>query len=95
MTDTIARSGKAFAGMVVPDTHPLTVPDRYVSRVHMFDIPASLREHAAYSLNDLSGDQWWTVGEFRYAGEDYDTAVARRVLRDGRVVVEYGIESEG
>lgn len=85
--------GKAFTGMVHPDTHPITSPDGYVKRVHMFDIPAPLREHAHYALNDLSGDGWWTVGEFRYEGEGcYDTAVARRVMRGGHVVVEYGIE---
>lgn len=95
METMVKRSGKTFAGMVFPDTHPVTVPDRYVRQVHMFDIPAGLREHAAYSLNSLSGGEWWTVGEFRYEGEDFDTAVARRVLRGSRMVVEYGVESEG
>lgn len=79
--------------MVYLDTHSLSVPVNYVERVHMFDIPTSLREHAHCSLNDLSGDEWWTVGEFRYEdGADYETAVARRVMRSGRVTVEYGIE---
>lgn len=95
METMVKRSGKTFAGMVYPDTHPVTVPERYVTRVHMFDIPAALREHAAYALGELSGGEWWTVGEFRYAGEDFDTAIARRVLVGGRMVIEYGVESEG
>lgn len=92
--DIIARSGKTFEGLAYLDTHPLTVPDRYVTRVHMFDVPAVLRDHACTSLDALSGDEWWTVGEFRYQGEDFDTAVARRVLREGCMAVEFGIESE-
>lgn len=84
-----------FEGMVYPDTHPLTVDSTYVRQVGMFHIPAALRQHAYESLGDLSGDEWWTVGEFRYAGQDYDTAVARRILRDGRMTMEFGIEGEG
>lgn len=83
------RTGRAFTGEVIPDTHPTTLPAAFVTRVHMFDIPATLREHAAYALGDLSGDEWWTVGEFRYAGESfYDIAVARR----DRATILYGIE---
>ena len=92
MSETITRSGRTFAGMVHPDTHPIATPDAYVKRVHMFDVPAPLRDHAHASLGELSGDEWWTVGEFRYAGEFcYDTAVARR---NERGQVEYGIEAE-
>lgn len=82
-------------GSIVPDTHPVTVADKWVKRVHVFDIPVTLREHAHNVLSDLSGDEWWTVGELRYSGQpEYDTAVARRVLRNGRMAVEFGIESE-
>lgn len=91
---TVARSGKTFEGMVFPDTHPLTVPTQHVRHVHMFDVPATLRQHAHESLHTLSGEEWWTVGEFRYTRQDYDTAVARRVTRDGHMTVEYGIECE-
>jgi hypothetical protein len=92
MSSTITRSGRTFEGMAYPDAHPLTVPDRFVTRVHMFDVPATLREHAHNALGDLSGNVWWTVGEFRYAGEGcYETAVA---CRNRRGQVEYGIESE-
>lgn len=87
--------GKAFAGMVFPDVAPLAVTDDHVSRVHMFDVPSPLRVHACTFLDGQAADgQWWTVGEFRYEGEDYGTAFARRVLRDGRVTVDYGIEAE-
>lgn len=92
--ETPTRSGKTFEGMVFPDTHPLSVPDTQVRRVHMFDVPATLRQHAHESLHSLCGEQWWTVGEFRYTRQDYDTAVARRVTRDGHTTVEYGIECE-
>lgn len=88
-----ATDARRFVGMVHPDTHPLTVEAAHVRPVHLSFVPAPLREHAAYALNDLSGGQWWTVGEFRYRGEgEYDTAVARRVLRDGCMAVEYGLE---
>lgn len=83
------RSGRTFTGMTIPDTHPMTLPAAFVTRVHMLDVPASLRAHAAYALGELSGDEWWTVGEFRYEGEEYyDTAVARRVAGQ----IQYGIE---
>lgn len=90
MAQTVERMGRTFVGMAHPDTHPLVVPAKYVKRVHMFDIPAPLREHAHNSLAELSGDVWWTLGEFRYAGEaDYDTAVCRR---NRRGQIEYGID---
>jgi hypothetical protein len=88
----VVRSGKTFEGMVFPDTHPLTVPDARVRRVHMFDVPALLRQHAHESLHTLSGEEWWTIGEFRYTREDYDTAVARRAMVAGNMIIEYGIE---
>lgn len=83
---------KAFEGVAITDTHPTIIAAVYVRKVGMFDVPASLREHAVYALGDLSGGVWWTVGEFLYAGESvYDTAVARRV----GVQVQYGVEKEG
>lgn len=88
----IQRSGKTFEGVVCSVTQPMWIPVHHVRRVHMFDIPAVLRERANYSLNGLAGNEWWTVGEFRYAGEGYDMAIARRVTRGGRTVVEYGVE---
>lgn len=92
MAQTVERTGRTFVGMVYSDTHPIVLPAEYVKRVHMFDVPAPLREHAHNSLAGLEGDVWWTLGEFRYSGEaDYDTAVCRR-NRQGQV--EYGIESE-
>lgn len=94
MADTVKRTGKTFSGMAFPDTHPSTVDNTYVRRTHMLDIPALLRVHAYGALGDLSGDEWWTIGEFRYEGEDYDTAVARRILRNGRMAVEFGIERD-
>lgn len=84
----IVRKGKGFIGNVYTDPAPLPVTTGTVQRVHMFDVPASLREHAVYALGDLSGGQWWTVGEFRYTDSpDYETAVARRVGAQ----VQYGI----
>lgn len=84
---------KSFTGMAHTDAAPLMTREQDVKRVGMFDVPAPLREHAHVVLTDLSGGVWWTVGEFRYAGEsDYDTAVARRVMRSGRMTVEYGVE---
>lgn len=88
-----------FAGMVHTDINPLQVvstghPDP-IDQVHMFDVPTTLRMHACTFLDGQAADgTWWTVGEFRYAGEDYITAFARRVLRDGRVTVDYGIERD-
>ena len=94
----IGRSGRVFAGMVYTDSDPCRVsaerPD-YVERVHMFDVPSTLRAYACTFLDGEAADGvWWTVGEFRYAGEDYITAFARRVIRDGRVTVDYGIERD-
>lgn len=86
-------AGKTFAGMVYPDMQPLTARNEDVRRVHMFDIPAPLREHACSVLDAREGGVWFSVGEFRYEGRaDHDTAVARRVLRNGRMAVEYGVE---
>jgi hypothetical protein len=87
----IVRSGRTFEGMAHPDTMPLVVADRYVKRVHMFDVPAPLREHAhAVVLLSRQGGVWFTLGEFRYAGQTcHESAVCRR---NGRGQVEYGIE---
>lgn len=91
-TPAPARSARPF-GMVFPDAHPIVMPDEYAKRVHMFDIPASLREHACTVLDTLSGGVWWSIGEFRYAGDmDFTTATARRVLVNGRMAVQYAIE---
>jgi len=95
MTVTAQTTVRAFEGMVCPDTHPLTVPDRFVRPVSLFEVPPLLRDYAYQALGDMSGGQWWTVGEFRYQGEEWhDTAVARRVLREGRMTVEFGTECE-
>lgn len=100
MSETmISRSGRTFDGMVYADSNPCRVSAEYpdhVKRVHMFDVPSTLRAHACTFLDTQAADEtWWTVGEFRYAGacEDYQTAYARRVIRDGRVQVDYGIEN--
>lgn len=91
----VSPIGRVFAGMVFPDDAPITSPQEYIKPVHMFGIPAQLREHAHTFLDGEAADgQWWTVGEFRYAGEDYLTAYARRVIRDGRVQTDYGIETD-
>lgn len=90
---TVKRQGRTFVGMCHPDSQPVMADDRDVRRVHMLDVPTPLRQHAYESLGDMSGDQWWTVGEFRYTDEpEYDTAVARRVMRNGRMAVEFGVE---
>lgn len=94
----VSRSGRVFAGMVYTDSDPCRVsaerPD-YVRRVHMFDVPSTLRAYACTFLDREAADgTWWTIGEFRYAGEDYITAFARRVVRDGRVTVDYGVEAD-
>lgn len=89
MTAQVVRQGRAFAGGVVVDGLPTRVGDRFITRVHMFDVPAEVREHAAYALGDLSGSTWWTVAAFRYDGHDmHDTAVARRVGAQ----IQYGIK---
>ena len=99
MSETvISRSGRVFVGMVYTDSNPCKVsaerPD-YVKRVHMFDVPTTLRTYACTFLDGEAADEtWWTVGEFRYVGEDYITAFACRVYRDGRIQVDYGIERE-
>lgn len=92
MTQAVERTGRTFVGMVHRDADPILMPAEYVKRVHMFDVPASLREHAHNLLADVCGDVWWTLGEFRYSGEDcHETAVCRR---NRRGQVEYGIETE-
>lgn len=93
MSVSLQRVGRSFAGMAFPDASPLVIAECDVQRVHMFDVPSPLREHAHESLGELSGGEWWTVGEFRYADEsEYSTAVAKRVMVAGRMVVEYGVE---
>lgn len=83
----------SFAGMAHTDGMPLRVDDRDVTPAHMLEIPVPLRDHAVSFLDTAEAGQWWTVGEFRYAGDtEYDTAVARRVMRDGRLAVQYGVE---
>lgn len=79
-----------FSGMVYPDTAPLVAPDTAVKRVHMFDVPTVLRDHAASVVTAVSGDHWWTVGEFRYADEDYVTAYAQW----SRAGVTFGIDDD-
>jgi hypothetical protein len=74
--------------MVYPDAHPVTVPDRYVERVTADEAPAALREFAAGVLSAVSGSEWWTLGEFRYMGEDYSVLVGRWT----RTGIEYGVE---
>lgn len=86
----VVRQGRAFEGDVIPDGLPTRVEGRFVTRVHMFDVPAQVREHAWDALGDMSGGMWWTVAEFRYAGQRvYDIAVARRVGSQ----IHYGIET--
>jgi hypothetical protein len=86
-------NGSRFMSMGYMDDRPLALRDVDVKRVHMFDIPVLLREHAHATLGDVHGAGWWTIGEFRYVGgTDYETAVARRVMSGGRMTVEYGIE---
>lgn len=75
---------ETFDGMVFPDTNPLRVHDEDIRYVHMFDVPTALRNRAYQALDLLPWYEWWTVGEFRYAGEDYVTAVAHRGA-DGRI----------
>lgn len=75
------------------DTHPVTVRDRDVEPIALRDVPSELREAAATALGSLSGDEWWTVGEFLDDGETLsDTLVARRVLVGGRMAIQYGVE---
>ena len=86
-------TGRTFGGMVFPDANPVTVDARWVHRVHMFDVPTSLREFAAGVLSPVSGDEWWSIGEFRYTDtpySDYVTAVARW----RRTGIEYGVEGD-
>ncbi len=75
------------------DSEPMRVRDVSVERVHMFDVPAGLRAHAASIIDGLPVGEWHTLGAFMDDGETlHDTAVVRRVMRDGRLVMEYGIE---
>lgn len=90
---SLARTYRPFAGMIYPDAAPITVDAEHVRAARAGEVPTLLREHARETLHTLAGDEWWTLGEFRYLGEyDYDTAVARRVTREGHSSIEYGIE---
>lgn len=94
----VSASGRVFAGMVYTHSDPCEVSAEYLDHVmlvSLLDIPSVLREYACTFLDGEAADgTWWTVGEFRYAGEDYQTAFARCVDRNGRVSVEYGLESD-
>lgn len=79
-----------FSGMVYPDASPIMAPDTAVKRVHMFDVPTGLRDHAATVITHMSGDHWWTIGEFRYEGEDYTTAYGQW----SRAGVTFGIDND-
>jgi hypothetical protein len=75
------------------DHDPMGVRDQDVKRAHMFSIPVKLRAHACTMLDDLPGGQWFSVGEFQTGTADgQHTAVARRVLVDGWMTVQYGVE---
>ena len=86
-----------FAGMVYPDTAPIQFPAGadYVRAVPITLVPEPIRMSAYAFLDQQAADgRWWAVGEFRYSGGDYVTAAARRVLRNGRVAVEFGVERD-
>lgn len=75
------------------DGEPLRVRDTDVVRVYMFDVPTELRAYAADIIDTLPVGEWYTLGTFLDDGETlHDTAVVRRALRGGRVVMEYGVE---
>lgn len=93
MSETVgSRGGRVFEGMAYPDANPLRVHDEDIRYVDVSDIPQVLCDRAHQALDLLPSCEWWTVGEFRYAGEDYSTAVARRGA-DGRVT--FGVETDG
>lgn len=91
MGDEMSNAGMAYT------VAPLAVLDSEVKAIPMPDVPASIREHA-YGVLDTMGEAygyrsevWWTVGE---CGPEFETLVARRVMRDGRLVVQFGKEED-
>ena len=73
---------------VLAETAPMVVGDQMVSRVHMYDVPASLASHAHALLRAMCGpltSRWWVMGEYTLEG-DRLTLVAR--VAGNRV--EYG-----
>lgn len=87
---TAVREYKSFTGSVHTDPTPERADAGEIRQVHMFDVPASLREHAAWALGDMPGGAWWTVGQFRYTDSPaLKTAVARRMGAQ----IQYGIEN--
>lgn len=83
---------RPFAGMVYPLDRTFGVPVEHVQPVRSADIPAALRAFTRTLLGGQMTGEWYALGEFRYAGECYETAVARRHVRAGAVWFEYGIE---
>lgn len=88
--NVISPNGRVFAGMVLLDASPVVADDSTVRRVGQFDIPTPLREHAHVVMPRLTRCVWLSIGEFRYAGEDYTTAFCKW---DGREWL-YGVDSD-
>lgn len=97
------RPSRPFDGVLYPIGRPFRVSEGCVKRVHMFDVPTVLREHAHAVVSGEPGTGWRAVGEFHVTDGSYGTdrnalrgacvtVVARRVVRGGAVSVEYGVE---
>lgn len=90
-TDTNATD--ADAGGIVPDWYPAVLRELRVERLHVFDVPTTLREHAHNVLPIQREDEsvtWWTIGRMPVDG------VSRWVVahRMPGGAVAYGLETE-
>jgi hypothetical protein len=68
-----------------------------VSRIHMYDAPASLQSHAWGTMTlvpALFEGQWWTVGTFTYQGNRVSLACLYHVYA-GRAHLSFGIVTKG
>lgn len=77
------------------DREPFEVPNAYITRVNLRDIPDDLRTRAAEIIDGLPMDRWHTLGTFVDTGEILaDTAVVRRTYKGNKIATEYGVETE-
>ena len=65
-----------------PDYEPVVIsPGNLTERMHTYDVPAALRQHAREILSDrthgpASYTVWWAIGTFSHRGTDVTVAAS-------------------